>query len=198
MGNVKDRYFKYAENGDQYVGRCLALLPVLHVDLAVSPPFFVEQADMEWVNGTVQLQFRTMFGMNEFGKMLRMCLSSLLYHRKWIDEFLGFNHVVRNSSICFRNATELKIVEEEKWIQIVHPWSCGQANYKFSGVPPYCTILQHVIEVRSEQRVFCLNFVDKIKQALTEFGVNAGSLSEERVTAIMNEFYQKFESQINR
>jgi hypothetical protein len=39
MGNVKDRYFKYSENGDQFVGRCIAMLPVLHVDFAISPPF---------------------------------------------------------------------------------------------------------------------------------------------------------------
>jgi hypothetical protein len=150
MGNVKDRYFKYAENGDQYVGRCLCLLPVLHVDLAVSPPFFVDHADMDWIVGMVKLQFRAMHGMLEFGKMLRMCLSSMLYHHCWIQEFLGFNHVVKTASICFRDLMDIKRVEEENWIKVVHPWNCGNSNFKFSGVPPYCTIIQHVDEVRSE------------------------------------------------
>jgi hypothetical protein len=40
MGNVKDRYFKYMESGDQFVGQCLSLLPILTVDMAASPPFF--------------------------------------------------------------------------------------------------------------------------------------------------------------
>jgi hypothetical protein len=40
MGNVKDRYFKYIEAGDQYCGRCLTVNPVLSVHLAASPPFF--------------------------------------------------------------------------------------------------------------------------------------------------------------
>jgi hypothetical protein len=44
MGNVKDRYFKYAGMGDQYVGRCLTLIPVLEHSLASSPPL------MDWKN----------------------------------------------------------------------------------------------------------------------------------------------------
>ena len=39
MGSVKNRYFRFAETGDEYVSRCLALNPVLSVTLAASPPF---------------------------------------------------------------------------------------------------------------------------------------------------------------
>jgi hypothetical protein len=54
MGNVKDSYFKYADNGDQFVGRCLCLLLILDVDLAVSPPFFTDLADWKWVDDMVK------------------------------------------------------------------------------------------------------------------------------------------------
>jgi hypothetical protein len=40
MGNVKDRYFKYVEGGDQYCGRCLTTNSVLSVNIASSPPYF--------------------------------------------------------------------------------------------------------------------------------------------------------------
>jgi hypothetical protein len=49
MGNVKDWYFCYADNGDQFVGRCLALLPILSADLAISPPYFKEHSDFKWI-----------------------------------------------------------------------------------------------------------------------------------------------------
>jgi hypothetical protein len=41
-------------------------------------------------------------------------------------------------------------------------------------------------------------FVNKVKEALSDYGVNAGALSEERVNSIMNDFYTKFEVQLSR
>jgi hypothetical protein len=80
MGNVKDQYFKYAENSDQFVGRCLALLPLLKVDLAVLPAFFSESTDFGWVNELIGVQFHALKRVSEFGLLLRMCLASMLYH----------------------------------------------------------------------------------------------------------------------
>jgi hypothetical protein len=197
MGNVKDRYFKYAENGDQYVGRCLAMLPMQKIELAISPPYFSSKTDLEWVSSMVNIQFSAMKSLHHFGKMLRQCLASLLYHHGWIEEFLGFNHVVKTSSVCFRSLADIKRVEEGGWVVVTFPWSSG-TDFVFSGIPPHCTVLQHIAEVRSEQRSFCENFVSKIKEALTEYGVNSGALSEERVSHIMQEFYQKFEAQLGR
>jgi hypothetical protein len=150
MGNVKDRYFKYAENGDQYVGRCLSLLPILNVDLATSPPFYSSEADIDWVNDMVISQFHALREVSEFGLLLRMCLASLLYHSTWISEFLVFNHVVRTTSVCFRNAEQLKKIKIENWVIVRYPWSAP--HLIFSGIPPYCSLLQHIAEVRSEQK----------------------------------------------
>jgi hypothetical protein len=160
MGNVKDRYFKYADNGDQYVGRCLCLLPILHVDLAVSPPFFSESADLVWVKDMVGSQFLHLADVREFGLMLRMCLASLLYHGSWIEESLSFNHVVKNASVCFRDATQLRRIEEEKWIVVAYPWTHPQLV--FSGIPPYCSLLQHIAEIKSGQEEFFSNFVVQV------------------------------------
>lgn len=158
MGNVKDRYFKYAENGDQYVGRCLSLLPILNVDLATSPPYYSTTAEIKWIDEMVVTQFHALKDVREFGLLLRMCLASLLFHSEWISTFLVFNHVVRTTSACFRNAEQLKKIKTEKWIIRSYPWS--SPNLIFSGIPPYCSLLQHIAEVRSEQKgkFFFLNF----------------------------------------
>jgi hypothetical protein len=102
MGNVKDWYFKYADNGDQYVGCCLSLLPISHVDLAISPPYFSDTANFSWVTDMVAAQFANLSGVEEFGLMLRMCFASILFHRRWIKDYLLFNHVVKIASVCFR------------------------------------------------------------------------------------------------
>jgi hypothetical protein len=138
----------------------------------------------------------TLKNIPEFGLLLCMCLASLLHHHKFINKMLGFNHVVKTSSICFRNQLGLEKVQKEGWTVVSYPW--GHTTKCFSGMPPYHTILQHVDEVGEEQKKFCLSFISKVKEALTEYGVNAGSLSEERVTGIMEEFYMKFEEQLSR
>jgi hypothetical protein len=68
----------------------------------------------------------------------------------------------------------------------------------FSGIPPYCSLLQHIAEVKSEQSTFFNSFVEQVKQALQEYGVNAGALTEEWVTAIMNNFLQQMNGQLTR
>ena len=40
MGTVKDVYMQYLSLGDQFVGHCLAMLPLLQMELASSPPPF--------------------------------------------------------------------------------------------------------------------------------------------------------------
>ena len=82
MGNVKDRYFRYMEAGDQYCGRCLSLHSVLSVELASSPPFFdvTSSEDALIIADLSKLQFPAVANVACFGKLLRMCLASILYH----------------------------------------------------------------------------------------------------------------------
>jgi hypothetical protein len=213
---VKDWYFKYADNGDQYVGRCLCLLPILHVDLAISPPFFSDTADSVWVQDMVASQFVNLANVTEFGLMLRMCLASMLFHAQWIEDSLSFNHVVKNASVCFRNIDQLLKIKEEKWISIAYPWTHPQLV--FSGIPPYCSLLQHLAEIKSEQNnfffVICrtgmylfvylftnnrlsnLFFYAQVKTALQEYGINSGTLTEERVNLIFKTFLNEMNEQL--
>ena len=41
MGKVRDIYMRYVASGDEFVGRCLAMLPVLRMEFGSSPPHFV-------------------------------------------------------------------------------------------------------------------------------------------------------------
>jgi hypothetical protein len=152
MGNVKDRYFKYADNGDQFVGRCLCLLPILNADLAVSPPLFQEAADMNWVNDMVKAQFCHLHSIADFGLLLRMCLATMIFHSRWIAEFLHFNHVVRSDSVVYNVTADMEKIEKEKWVEVCYPWS--HPHFVFSGIPPYCSLLQHITEVKNEQKIF--------------------------------------------
>jgi hypothetical protein len=45
---------------------------------------------------------------------------------------------------------------------------------------------------------FCLSFVDRVKEALAEYGVNAGSLSEQKVSALLQEFAERIDQQLSK
>jgi hypothetical protein len=139
VGNVKDHSFKYAENGDQYVDRCLALLPVLNIDLAISPPYFSDSADSEWIKEMVSVQFHGLLRVKEYILLLRMSLASLLHHAWWIATFLSSNHVVKSTSVCFRNKNDMKRVIAEKWVLTLYPWSAPQLVFsEFRRIALYC------------------------------------------------------------
>jgi hypothetical protein len=86
----------------------------LNADLAVSPPIFEESADMNWVNDMVKAQFWQLHSIADFGLLLRICLATMIYHNRWIAEFLHFNHVVRSDSVVYRVVADTEKIEKEK------------------------------------------------------------------------------------
>ena len=48
MGRVKDIYMRYVSAGDEFVGRCLSMLPLLSSKFGASPPHFKDDADEEF------------------------------------------------------------------------------------------------------------------------------------------------------
>jgi hypothetical protein len=98
---VKDWYWQYMESGDRFVGQCLTLLPILHVNFAISPLFFNTAMDEEctrWVHHLMLAQFPVLGTITCLGTLCRMCLASLLYHCEWIIGFVPCNLVIITDS----------------------------------------------------------------------------------------------------
>ena len=196
LGNVKNRYVKYSEAGDQYVGRCLSLCPILSASLAASPPFFTTKngtVDDDWVSSIVNLQFTGIAEVFGFGRLLRMCTASLVYHHRWIVLSLFENHVIRTASVVLRNN---EIIERaHALITFTFPWN--DSEHIFTGVPPHVVILQELTTIRTDQRMLIDNFIDKVKEALTNYGVNSDRLTEQHLRRVLDEFRQNIQQQFN-
>jgi hypothetical protein len=150
MGNVKDRYFKYADNGDQFVGRCLCLLPILTVDLAVSPPYFTNAADMNWVNNMTKAQFYHLYLIPDFGLLLKMCLATMLHWHHLITDYLHFNHVVQDSSVVFNNTADIEHIENKKLVCISYPWSHPNLVFQINKeLQNYCQQKSNKVKVQN-------------------------------------------------
>jgi hypothetical protein len=196
MGNVKDRYYKYIEAGDQYCGRCLTVSPVLSADLAASPPFFDlednQQQEHDYIHLTCRLQFGELYEVFGFGKLLRMCVASLLHHRDWFDANLYHNHVLFSTSTVLRN---LQFVERmSPFVNVTYPWN-DTKGHTFSGVPPPNTsLLQELMTIKVDQRFLISSFVTKVKEALEGFGLDEDRIStEKRIKTLLTDFATRME-----
>ena len=79
-------------------------------------------------------------------------------------------------------------------VKISFPWN--DDIHVFTGVPPHIALLQELRIVRIDQIKLIDSFVDKVKEALETFGVNADRLSENRLRTVLDEFRQQLREQM--
>jgi hypothetical protein len=187
--------FKYIEAGDQYCGRCLTVNPVLSVHLAASPPFFdfedQHTAEEEYLKQTCILQFGQLFDVTGSSKLLRMCVTSIVYHREWFDVHLYHNHVLFQTSTVLRNV--VFIDRMSPLIRVSYPWN--DMDRTFSGVPPHTSLLQELQSIKVDQRDLITNFVTKVKIALEDVGLDVDRISmEQRIKTLLTDFAEKMDN----
>lgn len=199
MGKIKDVYMRFVTAGDQFVGRCLCLLPILRSEFGCSPPYFV-QADNtnnnEWIDDMRKSQFPMVCSVHGLGRLTKMCLASILYHRHWLLSSLRVNHVFLITSSVLRNGELLQQVNSNSnkdLIQVTFPWTDNNA---FSGIPPHIALMQQVTQVKEKQQLLVSEFVGELRTMLEKMGVDGGRMSENNLKNILNNFEEKFISRI--
>ncbi|KAL7556954.1 hypothetical protein ACA910_005302 [Epithemia clementina (nom. ined.)] len=135
MGNVKDIYMQYALAGDEFVGHCLCLLPLLQAKFGVSPPHFADWVGNDLVQKLVVAQFPMSHHIDGFGKLCCMCVVSTMFHLNYL---IGFpvNHVVHIASQVLHQQITVEYFNNNKEaVQTTMPWKDHQ--HHFSGIPPH-------------------------------------------------------------
>ena len=83
MGGTRDKYIKFENAGDQYLGRLLSELDALSPSFAVTPPFFYAKTDEDkkkidnFIRSRLQNSQNILDGLFE---LVRYCFASLCYH----------------------------------------------------------------------------------------------------------------------
>jgi len=200
MGRVRDIYMRYISSGDQFVGRCLSLLPILSMEFACSPPFFTTvpgSDDDRWVDDCIAAQFPMASAIVGFGRLLRMGLASILFHRDWIVATMNVNHIVCVSCAVLRSATTMEKLESvPNLIEVKYPWN--DHVHSFSGIPPFVSIMQDLSLVRHDQRELIDNFVTQVKEALRQYGINGNHMAEQRLQELLNQFQRDLDGRLDR
>ncbi|KAG7343152.1 hypothetical protein IV203_021097 [Nitzschia inconspicua] len=158
--------------------------------LGFEPNTIARSEDDIWVDGVRIAQFPMVSAVPGFGRLTRMCLASLLYHRNWITDTLIPNHVVRVASTALRSvAVMAKLLNSPDLLVVSYPWN--DAEHSFSGIPPHASFLQEMTRVRADQRELIDSFIDKVKEGLDQFGVNGAQLTEHRLRQVLEQFEER-------
>ncbi len=82
------------------------------------------------------------------------------------------NHVVHCSSVVLHQADVVQRCDENPGIVVVTcPWN-DNVGHVYTGVPPYVAMLQELTLLRTKQINLIDGFVNKVKTALEEYGVD--------------------------
>jgi hypothetical protein len=102
LGGVQDTYLRYDGAGDQYVGRCVAGLPIMSQEFALLPPHFVHSTN--FTSATIKAAVTTCFGPHLPENMVCIaaaCLASVVHHHKtgWLRNTLPPTHPLFNTPL---------------------------------------------------------------------------------------------------
>lgn len=200
MGKVKDIYMRYVTSGDQFVGRCLSLSPILSTEFASSPPYF-EDNEVEWVDTLRRQQFKMIALVDGLERLTRMCLASIIYHSDWLVNILGINHTFLVASVVHRN----EIVENYRAnVKVTYPWNDSINHY--SGIPPHVAVLQDLSimknaqqELLRDQQQMVGTFVAQTRHLLEEMGHDGGRMADRQyMRNMLDEFQNNFNYRFDR
>ena len=91
IGGVQDRYLRYENAGDQFLGRVVAGLPMDKPEFAILPPHFLNDHD-EDVQHLMSVLFKKLLNKPHLYPVLSLCLASLVFHSDWLIENLPKKH----------------------------------------------------------------------------------------------------------
>jgi hypothetical protein len=113
MGQVKDIYWHQTQGGDEFTGRCGCLLNMMSDNFALSPAFFDDTVEDEWLKSTVGEVFPEFLLIQFFDQILQMSLASLIHHQEIVMAF-DPNHLARNIPIFQDLSKILTVVDKVK------------------------------------------------------------------------------------
>jgi hypothetical protein len=194
MGQIRDIYYHHMQAGDAFVGRCICGISMINGDFAVSPAFFDETMDEEWIKSMVSEVFPFFESVEGMQRILRMSLASLIYHR---DKVMAFdaNHVARGISI-YRDLSKLDPAVEK--VKIIRAWDTRE--YFISGVPPHIKQLVDLEALKEKHSHLCRDVCEQLMTDLAKYfedrHIGGGEITEARVTAMIAEACNKNEHEL--
>ena len=185
MGKVKDIYFHQTQGGDEFVGRCAAMLNLMNGEFATSPAFFSFTLDPARLKSATEKVFPLFTACDGMDRILNYCLASMIHHKEKILA-LPSNHAAR--SIVLYKQEELRN-ELAPHVRTLTAWDNDLAA-KLTGIPPHIKSLVDIAGIKEEQSKIVEQVFKKVMDGLTgyfdEKEIGGGNLTEGRIKSMIS------------
>jgi hypothetical protein len=162
VGSVMDAYVKWAQGGDQTVGRTIAGLPPSSVDFAVLPPHFKLQEGHDQFDDVIKDAVLAVFGRGEnnlpakheaFMPVLYRLLASMVYHADWVKDTMnkGGDEAGKAKLMSCELYRDEQMLNKLKPLVVIDPMDPG-TNMTASGITQTTHVLREMEAMRSEFR----------------------------------------------
>lgn len=198
-----DRYSKYQEEGDQYVGRCCAGLPQMDERFATVGPFFKTDDpeypadDPEYLNRCIDIFFPNCPPLLK--KVAEHALASLIYHYDYLCSKLAPNSILRDTVLFTQpdyQTSLKKFVKTDILTDSTDP-SIPQAT----GIPPYILLMKQVRALLEQNKMLRLelrevtnNVVQGVGQIIEERALQTNSVTPLSMENMMNDLVARIGS----
>ena len=152
MPGVMNRYIKYENAGDQFVGKCVSGRTRLSKEFAASPAYFdfsrcsrVEKEQHDKIIDSWIKQRMPAVGQSndKVFALLKMCVASIAYHREFLQQNLHSDSKLRLSSFLM---DEIPLAE---YVTVAYPWNKTSDTPEITGIPPDVLILAEFEDMRN-------------------------------------------------
>lgn len=180
---VKDIYFHQTQGGDEFVGRCAAMLNMFNGDFACSPAFFEgDDTEMrELADAAVVENFPHHHAMDGMKRVLHRCLAAMVFHRNTILN-LPPNHIARSIMMFCQLSPAVPTNVLANHCKIIHSW---ETNTSLSGIPPHIKSLVNIAAIRMSQDKMVDQVYERVitgvKDLLDTRQIGGGELTEVRL-----------------
>ncbi|RLN32267.1 hypothetical protein BBJ28_00015778 [Nothophytophthora sp. Chile5] len=178
LGSVLDRYLRYDDAGDQYIGRLVAGLPQNSADFAALPPHFRDNVSSE-VIACIRDTFPALAREKNMKSILKLCLASLTFHAAFLKSSLPKTHPLMSCAL-FRDPATLQRLQKQLVI-------AGPTWMRPTGIPPYVHMFTKIEETKNAIEALKAELLDGISTMLDARALGGSSLT----TAAMKDMFRE-------
>ncbi|KAA8493432.1 hypothetical protein FVE85_8877 [Porphyridium purpureum] len=168
---AKERYIHWQAAADQFIGRLITGLPSNKIDFALLPPLFANSLLLE-SNAVQALTFArdllfpalggVMEKVPEFTAVTSMCVTQIIYRKKFLQAALPNNDVLHTNPLRQRRNRGL-VDALDKHITGGSRTSLSDAVHSTTGIPPLTIISSALADIQSAK----FNSIAEMQEALT-------------------------------
>ena len=144
MGGTRDKYIKFENAGDQFLGRVLTGLNPVSSDFALSCPYFDTKTDEQ--KKRLDFHIKSRLGLkdsisDELLGVIRYCFASVCYHFKFLSQVLQPTSQIKTAPLLMNIPEDiLKLAKVDSY----HEAMSNDTAPRLTGIPPHVIILNQI------------------------------------------------------